>query len=84
MICHSNERDRKWACTWCQLRLCRACSEELSNIPGRQLRALLKNKELLEGKDVGNPGIVVSHVEEQGGKGREWVDEYEDKFRGGR
>ncbi|KAF3040286.1 hypothetical protein E8E12_005816 [Didymella heteroderae] len=44
-ICHSNENDRKFSCTWCQLRICRACSEELRMIPGRDLGRLLETRE---------------------------------------
>lgn len=45
-VCHSNEKDRKFSCTWCQLRICRNCSRELCTIPGRELGALLKAKEM--------------------------------------
>ncbi|KAF1842345.1 uncharacterized protein K460DRAFT_182643 [Cucurbitaria berberidis CBS 394.84] len=60
MICHANERERKWACTWCQLRICRSCSEELNMIPGRNLRALLNAKGEVHGAEEGDSGIVVS------------------------
>ncbi|KAH7402504.1 hypothetical protein BKA66DRAFT_564419 [Pyrenochaeta sp. MPI-SDFR-AT-0127] len=76
MVCHSNDNDRKWACTWCQLRICRACSEELNMVPGRDLGKLLEAKKELEGVGGGNPGIVVSSADLD-----EQVDEYEDRFR---
>ncbi|KAL6703766.1 hypothetical protein ACN47E_009065 [Coniothyrium glycines] len=44
MVCRCNDKERKWACTWCQLRVCRACSEELRMIPGRDLGVLLRSK----------------------------------------
>jgi hypothetical protein len=44
MVCHENDKDRKWACTWCQLRICRSCSEDLRAIPGRDLGTLLQNR----------------------------------------
>ena len=46
MVCHSNEKERKFSCTWCQLRICRACSDELVTVPGRDLGALLKAREM--------------------------------------
>jgi hypothetical protein len=45
MVCHENDKDRKWACTWCQLRICRSCSEDLRAVPGRDLRTLLEARE---------------------------------------
>ncbi|CAN9296331.1 unnamed protein product [Alternaria alternata] len=42
MVCHENDKDRKWACTWCQLRICRGCSDELRAVPGRDLGILLE------------------------------------------
>lgn len=42
MVCHENDKDRKWACTWCQLRICRSCSDELRAVPGRDLGILLE------------------------------------------
>jgi hypothetical protein len=44
MVCHSNETDRKWACTWCQLRICRGCSEALCMVPGRDLWVLMERR----------------------------------------
>lgn len=51
MVCHSNEKDRKFSCTWCQLRICRGCSEELRMIPGGDLGALLKAREMEREKE---------------------------------
>jgi hypothetical protein len=45
-MCHSNEKDRMFSCTWCQLRICRRCSEELCMVPGRDLGKLLEAKEM--------------------------------------
>ncbi|KAF2823574.1 hypothetical protein CC86DRAFT_372506 [Ophiobolus disseminans] len=53
MICRANERDRKWACTWCQLRICRGCSEELRAVEGRNLGVLLEMREVREGVERG-------------------------------
>ncbi|CAO2657442.1 Nn.00g035680.m01.CDS01 [Neocucurbitaria sp. VM-36] len=83
MVCRSNEREKSWTCTWCQLRICRACSEELSMIPGRDLRVLVKAKKELEGRDEGNPGIVVSDADEDSWMGGSmgWVKAYKEQFR---
>lgn len=80
MVCHENGRERKWACTWCQLRICRACSAELIQIPGRKLGVLLKARDVEEeaqrrAEGVDRPGIMVEDVDE-GVSG-----EYEDRFR---
>ncbi|KAJ4992734.1 hypothetical protein SVAN01_01780 [Stagonosporopsis vannaccii] len=61
MVCHSNEKDRKFSCTWCQLRICRACSQELLMVPGRNLGALLKAREEVEG---GRLRVLVEDVDE--------------------
>ena len=45
MVCRSNARDRKWACTWCQLRVCRGCCDALGRMPGRSLGKLLEARE---------------------------------------
>ncbi|OAL56659.1 hypothetical protein IQ07DRAFT_14129 [Pyrenochaeta sp. DS3sAY3a] len=78
MVCRENSRDRKWACTWCQLRICRECSEELNMVPGRRLEVLLRGKGVEVGglerereREGGNPDIVVSEA----------VGEYEARFR---
>tara|TARA_R110002003_G_scaffold1184_11_gene22680 strand:+ start:48734 stop:49090 length:357 start_codon:yes stop_codon:yes gene_type:complete len=82
MICHDNARDRKWSCTWCRLRVCVSCSEELRMVPGRDLGALMAERERVEkekesegeeGKE-GLPRVVVDG--EEGGDG----DGYEDDF----
>ncbi|KAF1939085.1 hypothetical protein EJ02DRAFT_265940 [Clathrospora elynae] len=67
MLCHSNERDRKWACTWCLLRICRGCSEELAMVPERDLGVLLERRKGEGMRELaGNPGIVVEDVDEEG------------------
>lgn len=45
MICRANDRERKWCCTWCQLRICARCSEELTMVPGRSLDTYLRVRE---------------------------------------
>lgn len=79
MICHSNEKDRKFSCTWCQLRICRGCSAELMTVPGRDLGALLAARE--EQKD--GPRVLVEDVDleeelyRDGGEQHEEVEEEE-------
>ncbi|KAF2132292.1 hypothetical protein P153DRAFT_383181 [Dothidotthia symphoricarpi CBS 119687] len=70
MICHVNDRDRKWSCTWCQLRICCACSEELKMVPGRELGVLLRARGVGgTGEAEVVPGIVVSCVDGDAGVG---------------
>ncbi|KAL5117770.1 hypothetical protein ACEQ8H_004380 [Pleosporales sp. CAS-2024a] len=45
MICHEIDRERNWCCTWCQLRICMTCSDELCTIPGRNLQRYLAERE---------------------------------------
>ncbi|CAE7205866.1 PAT1 domain containing protein [Pyrenophora teres f. teres] len=45
MVCRENNRERKWTCTWCQLRICGNCSEELKAVPGRDLARMMEIKE---------------------------------------
>jgi hypothetical protein len=63
MVCHENGDDRKLACTWCQLRICKGCTEELRMIPGMDLGALLRARGEMLGKEEMNPGIVVEDVD---------------------
>ncbi|RAR15696.1 hypothetical protein DDE83_000928 [Stemphylium lycopersici] len=70
MVCHENGKERKWACTWCQLRVCRGCSEELRRTPGRDLGVLLEVrrkvgevKQKKEEQVERNPGILVQNVD---------------------
>jgi hypothetical protein len=44
MVCKENDRERKWACTWCYLRVCLACSAELLKTPNRDLKALIEKR----------------------------------------
>ncbi|KAF2643407.1 hypothetical protein P280DRAFT_478180 [Massarina eburnea CBS 473.64] len=44
MVCKSNERERKWACTWCYLRICLGCAGELRKIEGKDVKNLLEKK----------------------------------------
>lgn len=87
MVCHSNEKERKFSCTWCQLRICRGCSEKLVALPGRSLGRLLK-MEGKEGKEDGGFRVVVEDVDFED-EVEEWEqDEEEDmemeEERGGR
>jgi len=81
MVCHANERDRKWKCTWCQLRVCRGCSEELGRL-GRDLGRLVEGwerkrvvrEEMREEREdeVREEGLrdVQAEYERLGGRGR--------------
>ncbi|KAF2856908.1 hypothetical protein T440DRAFT_383443 [Plenodomus tracheiphilus IPT5] len=44
MVCRANEPERKWTCTWCRLRICAACSDELGRIKGRELAVLVERR----------------------------------------
>ena len=44
MVCHENSPERKWACTWCYLRVCIRCSEELVRTPGRDVKSVLEKR----------------------------------------
>jgi hypothetical protein len=59
MVCRVNDKERKWCCTWCQLRICRRCSDELSMIPEKDLGRLLEERERV----VENAGLL-SDVDE--------------------
>lgn len=50
MVCHENTKERKWSCTWCQLRICRPCSDELRRVPGRDVAVLVQARRALEEK----------------------------------
>lgn len=83
MVCHSNKKERKFSCTWCQLRICRGCSEKLVQVPGRDLKVLLGER---EGEERSGEGLRVvvedvdldveewereeEEVDERGGRGR--------------
>lgn len=85
MVCHSNEKDRKFSCTWCQLRICRACSQELLAVPGRELGPLLQAREEMEGE---GPRVLVEDVDEvvevEGEVEREEDDDAEERDGRGR
>ncbi|KAH4945402.1 hypothetical protein HBI23_027680 [Parastagonospora nodorum] len=67
MICHLNNRERKWCCTWCQLRICMNCSQELCMVPGRNLEVYLQEREKLGAAQERNrvPENVLSAVYER-------------------
>jgi hypothetical protein len=65
MVCHANDRERKWCCTWCQLRICRSCSEELSMVPRRNLGVYLEERERNQLQVGGQQGGVLSAVYER-------------------
>lgn len=44
MVCHENNRERKWACVWCYLRVCIKCSDELMRTPGRDLKVVIERR----------------------------------------
>ena len=88
MVCHSNEKERKFSCTWCQLRICRGCSEKLVQIPGRSLGRLLE-EEGKEGKGEAGPRVVVEDVDfddevEEWEKDEEEQEEQEERGARGR
>jgi hypothetical protein len=64
MICHLNEKDMKWMCTWCQLRICMACSGELRMVPGRDLQRLLDARVNAEAELEEQQGGAVDRAEE--------------------
>ncbi|KAJ4331699.1 hypothetical protein N0V95_009829, partial [Ascochyta clinopodiicola] len=78
-------KDRKWMCTWCQLRLCRGCNEVLQRVPGRELGVLLdvrreeeeEREREREGRAESNPKVLVEDVDFV-----EHEDEDEHGFRG--
>lgn len=88
MVCHSNEKERKFSCTWCQLRICRGCSEKLVAIPRRDLGRLLRMREMEEAKEMEGEGlrVVVEDVDfEDEVEVEEWEqDEEVEEERGGR
>ena len=49
MLCHTDNSEQRWKCTWCCLRICTNCIEALRKVEGRNLRvvveALQKKKE---------------------------------------
>ena len=57
MLCLENNRERKWTCTWCQLRICGSCSDELKAVPGRDLAVLMEKRRAL--------GVVEEEEEEE-------------------
>ncbi|KAF1913846.1 hypothetical protein BDU57DRAFT_324467 [Ampelomyces quisqualis] len=74
MVCRANDRERKWCCTWCQLRICRSCSEELRVVPGRNLGRYLDERGerggegmLGGGGDVGAAGVLSAVYERDEG-----------------
>jgi hypothetical protein len=44
MVCKVNDRERKWSCVWCYLRVCVACSAELMKTPQRDLKGLIDKR----------------------------------------
>ncbi|EMD65472.1 hypothetical protein GGP41_010357 [Bipolaris sorokiniana] len=73
MVCRENGKERKWCCTWCQLRICKGCSDELMRLPARNLALLMDSKSKAQNaianemskQDFSNGGAVaVYHAEE--------------------
>ncbi|KAL5435705.1 hypothetical protein PMIN06_001451 [Paraphaeosphaeria minitans] len=44
MICANDDTERRWACVWCYLRICVACSVALRETPGRRLQSVLERR----------------------------------------
>jgi hypothetical protein len=59
MICHQNDRERKWCCIWCKLRICTGCSQELCMIPGRKLATYLDERAKLQDDRASQQGVRV-------------------------
>ncbi|KAF2030283.1 hypothetical protein EK21DRAFT_112004 [Setomelanomma holmii] len=76
MICHANAPDRKWACTWCRLRICVGCSEELMMVPGRSVGALLEVREKERVREVGVGEGQVPKVVEEEDRGHGYEDDF--------
>ncbi|KAH7563193.1 hypothetical protein J3E72DRAFT_244525 [Bipolaris maydis] len=68
MVCRENGKERKWCCTWCQLRICKACSDDLMRLPTRNLALLMDSKSKAHNpvendmgkQDLNNGGAVVA------------------------
>ncbi|KAL8827987.1 MAG: hypothetical protein Q9191_002856 [Dirinaria sp. TL-2023a] len=45
MVCKVDNREQRWKCTWCCLRICTDCMESLKKIEGRTLRDLVRRME---------------------------------------
>ena len=45
MVCKVDNREQRWKCTWCCLRICTDCMESLKKIEGRALRVLVRRLE---------------------------------------
>jgi len=43
--CHVEDKEIRWRCTWCCLRICGRCMEKLSSVPDRDLKRMLAVKE---------------------------------------
>jgi hypothetical protein len=41
MTCHREDKEMRWRCTWCCLRICGGCMETLGSIPDRDLKGML-------------------------------------------
>ncbi|KAF2192773.1 hypothetical protein K469DRAFT_694819 [Zopfia rhizophila CBS 207.26] len=66
MLCHTDDKQDKWSCTWCSLRICAGCRGELEKIPNRSVSRFLERKKFDSGVDVegdgkggDRPGVVV-------------------------
>lgn len=45
MTCHVEDKEMRWKCTWCCLRVCDKCMETLDGVPDRDLKGMLAVKE---------------------------------------
>ncbi|KAF2709467.1 hypothetical protein K504DRAFT_455181 [Pleomassaria siparia CBS 279.74] len=44
MVCYENSIERKWTCTWCYVRVCLRCADELIRTPGRNLSVVIERR----------------------------------------
>jgi len=51
MTCHREDKEMRWKCTWCCLRICGGCMETLGSIPDRDLTVILAIKDKRRNKN---------------------------------
>lgn len=77
MVCKVDNKEQRWKCTWCCLRICTDCMESLKNIEGRTLRVLVQRLEqkrenhwtAMGGQKSGNDAIMQRGARKTGGSG---------------
>ncbi|KAF2087713.1 hypothetical protein K490DRAFT_65555 [Saccharata proteae CBS 121410] len=55
MVCYATDKEDRWTCSWCALRICQNCRGKLESVPKKNLDVLLRAR--LEGVDVGSVKI---------------------------